>query len=152
MSSTRKSHGITKVSRRHFLETIINLKNVSLSRQSPEALKWYLEVSHHDEPSSTDPRAGQAGRVENTVLVLLYHMSVTQQANQHHWKNKWREKAMRHEVKRRERRRHCSSYSWISRNYKLYFRSSWVFLLSAFIKLLFLRNADQLSASRNKHI
>lgn len=44
----------------------------------------YLEVSHHDEASSTDPRGGEAGRVEDAVLMLLDHVGVTQQTNQHH--------------------------------------------------------------------
>lgn len=44
----------------------------------------YLEVSHHDEAGSTDPGGGEAGRVEDTVLVLLYHVSVAQQPDQHH--------------------------------------------------------------------
>lgn len=44
----------------------------------------YLEVSHHDEASGTDPRRREASRVEDAVLMLLDHMGVTQQANQHH--------------------------------------------------------------------
>lgn len=64
---------------------------------SPEALHWssdqwlwsecnYLEVSHHDETGGADPGGGEAGRVEDAVLMLLYHVGVAQQANQHHWR------------------------------------------------------------------
>lgn len=69
---------------------------MSLYRQNPERVGLsllivngtncdYLEVSHHDETGSTDPGGGQAGRVEDTVLVFLDHVSVTQQSDQHHW-------------------------------------------------------------------
>lgn len=44
----------------------------------------YLEVSHHDEASGADPRRREASRVEDAVLMLLDHVGVTQQANQHH--------------------------------------------------------------------
>lgn len=45
----------------------------------------YLEVPHHDEPSGADPGGGEAGGVEDAVLLLLYHQGVAQQADQHHW-------------------------------------------------------------------
>lgn len=48
----------------------------------------YLEVSHHDETSGTDPASGESGHVENAVLVSLYDVSVTQEADQHHWRNR----------------------------------------------------------------
>lgn len=44
----------------------------------------HLEVSHHDESSRTDPARGQSRRVQETVLVLLNHMSITKQADHHH--------------------------------------------------------------------
>lgn len=44
----------------------------------------YLEVSQHDEAGGTDPGGGEAGHVEDTIPVLLDHVSVAQQANQHH--------------------------------------------------------------------
>lgn len=46
----------------------------------------YLEVSHHDEPRGAEPPGGEAGGVEDAVLVLLDHVSVAQQADQHHWR------------------------------------------------------------------
>lgn len=45
----------------------------------------YLEVAHHDESCSTDPASGEAGRVEDTVLVLLYDVGIPQQPYQNHW-------------------------------------------------------------------
>lgn len=48
----------------------------------------YLEVSHHDEPRGAEPPGGEAGGVEDAVLVLLDHVSVAQQADQHHWRRR----------------------------------------------------------------
>lgn len=45
----------------------------------------YLEVSQHDQTGGTDPGGGEARRVQDAVLVLLDHLSVAQQADQHHW-------------------------------------------------------------------
>lgn len=47
-------------------------------------LERYLEVSQQDEPRGTDPGGGEAGRVQDAVLMLLDHLSVAQQADQHH--------------------------------------------------------------------
>lgn len=44
----------------------------------------YLEVSQQDEPGGTDPGGGEAGRVQDAVLMLLDHLGVAQQADQHH--------------------------------------------------------------------
>lgn len=44
----------------------------------------YLEVSQQDEAGGADPGGGEAGRVQDAVLVLVDHLSVAQQADQHH--------------------------------------------------------------------
>lgn len=53
-------------------------------------LQTYLEVPQHDQTGGTDPGGGEARRVQDAVLVLLDHLSVAQQADQHHWKERKR--------------------------------------------------------------
>lgn len=68
----------------HVPQLVVRPLNQYYQLCSSDSEREYLEVSHHDEASSADPRRREASRVEDAVLMLLEHMGVTHQANQHH--------------------------------------------------------------------
>lgn len=60
------------------------LRKVQICCELMNVSEKYLEVSQQDETGGTDPGGGEAGRVQDAVPMLLDHLSVAQQADQHH--------------------------------------------------------------------